>query len=526
LVQFASIGDVAAGIGALFESNQIARMKHQRTSARGLSRLSLAGRVEFMNGSTEGDMIKTYYRKPQGFIAGLAMLAIFLMPVSVFTQTKISYHSNKYSLQDDVKLGRQAAAEAEQQFPLLRDSEVESYVSRVGSRLVAAIPSEFQHREFQYYFKVVNARDINAFALPGGPMYVNRGMIEAAGREGEMAGVMAHEISHVALRHGTAQATKGQKYGLLAGILGIGGQILGGPAGAAAQIAGQGVGVYFLKFSREYETEADILGAQILARAGYDPRDLATMFQRIQEQGGGSGGGFMSSHPSPQNRYARINQEAQYLRVENPIRDTREFTAIKAKLRGYPGAPSMAEIAQSGQRYPAENGGTSNAPGGRVDYPSTRYRNYSEFGFLNVSVPDNWRELRGNNSVWFSPEGGYGQYNGQDVFTHGVNFGAFRSQSRDLRQATQELVNSFTQGNGNMRLSSGYQRTTLGGRSGLTAQLTNINEATGQSETVTLVTTQLRSGELFYMIAVAPQSEARSFSTAFNNILRSTRLAD
>ena len=99
-------------------------------------------------------------------------------------------------------------------------------------------------------------------------------------------------------------------------------------------------------------------------------------------------------------------------------------------------------------------------------------------------------------------------------------------QSRDLRQATQELVNSFTQGNGNMRLSSGYQRTTLGGRSGLTAQLTNINEATGQSETVTLVTTQLRSGELFYMIAVAPQSEARSFSTAFNNILRSTRLAD
>ena len=471
-------------------------------------------------------MIKTNYLKPQGFIAGLAMLAIFLMPVSVFTQTKISYHSNKYSVQDDVKLGRQAAAEAEQQFPLLRDSEVESYVSRVGNRLVAAIPSEFQHREFQYYFKVVNARDINAFALPGGPMYVNRGMIESAGREGEMAGVMAHEISHVALRHGTAQATKGQKYGLLAGILGIGGQILGGPAGAAAQIAGQGVGVYFLKFIREYETEADILGAQILARAGYDPRDLATMFQRIQEQGGGSGGGFMSSHPSPQNRYARINQEAQYLRVENPIRDTREFDSVKARLRGQSRAPSMAEIAQSGQRYPVENGGSANVPGGRVDYPSTRYRNYSEFGFLNVSVPDNWRELRGNNSVWFSPEGGYGQYNGQDVFTHGVNVGAFQSQSRDLRQATQELINSFTQGNGNMRLSSGYRGTTFGGRNGLTAQLTNINEATGQRENIVLVTTQLRSGELFYMIAVAPQSEARSFNTAFNNILRSIRLAD
>ena len=469
-------------------------------------------------------MIKTNYRKSQ-FIAGLAIFAIFLMPVSVFTQTKITFHSNKSSVQDDVKLGRQAAAEAEQQLPLLRDREVEDYVSRVGNRLVAAIPSEFQHREFQYYFKVVNARDINAFALPGGPMYVNRGMIEAAGREGEMAGVMAHEISHVALRHGTAQATKGQKYGLLAGILGIGGQILGGPAGAAAQIAGQGVGVYFLKFSREYETEADILGAQIMARAGYEPRDLATMFQRIQEQGGGSSGGFLSSHPSPQNRYARINQEAQYLRVENPIRDSREFEAIKARLRGQSRAPSMEEIARSGQRYPSENGG-SNVPAGRVDYPSTRYRNYSEFGILNVSVPDNWRELQGNSSVWFSPEGGYGQANGQDVFTHGANFGVFRPQNRDLRQATQELVNSFTQGNSNMRLSTGYQRTTIGGRSGLSAQLTNINEATGQRENVTLVTTQLRSGELFYMIAVAPQSEARSFSTAFNNILRSIRLND
>src|SRR5688572_4688044 len=115
------------------------------------------------------------------------------MPVSVFPQTQLKLHSNKYSIQDDIKLGRQAAAEAEKQFPLLRDADVQSYVERVGARLVAAIPPEFQHPGFQYYFKVINARDINAFALPGGPMYVNRGMIEAARREGEMAGVMAHE---------------------------------------------------------------------------------------------------------------------------------------------------------------------------------------------------------------------------------------------------------------------------------------------------------------------------------------------
>ena len=137
-------------------------------------------------------------------------------------------------------------------------------------------------------------------------MYVNRGMIEASRREGEMAGVMAHEISHVALRHGTVQATKSQKYGLLAGILGIGGQILGGPAGAAAQVAGQGVGVYFLKFSREYETEADVLGAQIMARAGYDPRDLASMFQTIQRPGDGDGGHSAAANSSGPNGSLKV----------------------------------------------------------------------------------------------------------------------------------------------------------------------------------------------------------------------------
>ncbi len=156
-------------------------------------------------------MIKKNYNTKQQLLAMLAAVTLFAMPLSVFAQTQIKLHSNKYKPSDDVKLGRQAAAEAERQFPILNDSEANGYVSRVGQRLVSNIPSEFQHPGFSYYFKVVNARDINAFALPGGPMYVNRGMIEAARNEGEMAGVMAHELSHVALRHGTAQASKAQK---------------------------------------------------------------------------------------------------------------------------------------------------------------------------------------------------------------------------------------------------------------------------------------------------------------------------
>lgn len=469
--------------------------------------------------------------KRQTLIAWLTLVAISLMPFTALAQTQIKYRSNKYSIQDDVKLGRQAAQEAESQFPLLRDETVQSYVQDVGSRLVASIPPQFQHPEFHYYFKVVNARDINAFALPGGPMYVNRGMIEAARSEGEMAGVMAHEISHVALRHGTAQATKGQKYSILGGIAGIAGTILGGPG--IGQLAQAPFAVYLLKFSREYETEADVLGAQIMAQAGYDPRDLANMFRTIEQQGGGRGG-FLSAHPSASDRYARINREAQYLRVNNPIGDTREFARVQERLRGFQRAPSMEEIARSGQRYPTgEQTGNypagnypNNPPSGRVAYPSSRYQSVSIFnGGVNVSVPSNWRQVNEGSSVWFVPDGAYGQHNGQAVYTHGASFGVAQTSNRNLQRATEELINSFAQGNPNLRMSGGYQRTSLSGRNALFSTLTNINEATGRPEIVRLITTQLRNGQVFYMIAVAPQNE-RGFDNAFDQILRSVRIND
>jgi predicted Zn-dependent protease len=469
-------------------------------------------------------MRRSRVNRRQSLIAWATLLSLLAMPLSLAAQTQIKYHSNKFSVQEDVKVGRQAAQEAEQQFPLLRDEQVNGYIERVGQRLVSGIPSEFQHPEFQYYFKVVNASDINAFALPGGPMYVNRGMIDAARNEGEMAGVMCHELSHVALRHGTAQATKAQKYGLLAGIAGIAGTVLGGPG--VGQLAQAPFGVYFLKFSREYETEADLLGARICANAGYDPRDLANMFKTIEQQGGG-GGGFLSDHPSPKDRYARINQEAQYLRVTNPIRNTQDFARVQERLRGYPRAQSMAEIARSGQRYPVgDNTGNypNNAPGGRVEYPSNRLQTYRILnGGVQVSVPNNWRQIGESDSVWFVPEGGYGQYNGQAVFTHGVNFGLAQTNNRNLQRATEEFVNSLAQGNNNLRANSGYQRATIGGRTALWTSLTNRNEATGRSENIRLITTQLNSGQLFYMIAVAPTNE-QNFENAFQNVASSVRI--
>ena len=174
--------------------------------------------------------------------AWFAIATMIAAPVAAFAQTQISAPSNKYSVNDDVKLGQQAANQVRQQMSILNDREVQDYLESVGRRLVAAIPEQYQHREFQYSFQVVNARDLNAFALRGGPTFVNRGMIESVRKEGELAGVMAHELSHVALRHATAQATETQKY-QVGSVLGqIAGAVIGGPLGS---VVGQGSQVGF-----------------------------------------------------------------------------------------------------------------------------------------------------------------------------------------------------------------------------------------------------------------------------------------
>src|SRR5258705_2029941 len=143
------------------------------------------------------------------------LVPVLMLTVALGTasaQTHVVAPPNKYKVSDDVKLGQDAAAQVQKEMPLLNDPSIDEYVAGIGQRLVRVIPSEYQHPEFRYTFRVVNQKEINAFALPGGPMFLNRGMIEASRDEGEIAGVMAHEMSHVMLRHGTAQATKATKY--------------------------------------------------------------------------------------------------------------------------------------------------------------------------------------------------------------------------------------------------------------------------------------------------------------------------
>ncbi|HEY5618127.1 MAG TPA: M48 family metallopeptidase [Vicinamibacterales bacterium] len=462
------------------------------------------------------------------FLQYSRLLPVLLLAIGVASasaQTKIALDPNSYSLQQDVQLGREAADEARKQLPMLSDDRVDDYVERVGENLVDAIPPEFRHAGFRYTFDVVNQKEINAFALPGGPMFLNRGMLEAAKSEAEMAGVMAHEISHVILRHGTAQATKGQKFqiGAIAGqVLGA---IVGGTAGSIiAQGSQFGLGAYFLKYSREYERQADLFGAQLMARAGYDPRAMASMFRTIQAEGGRSGPEWLSSHPDPGNRSAAITTEASMLRVQGNA-DTGQFASVQSRLRGMSPAYTAEQIAR-GQARSRSVGTAGRAV--NVAPPSTQFRTYRAANFLRVSVPANWEQLNTGSAVTYAPDGGFfqGDAGGQTTFTHGIEIGVTEGGGGNLQRDTQQLLQNFARSNPQLQRAGNARRVNIGGRQGLATPLANVSEVTGQREYINLSTAQLRDGTLLYMIGVAPQPEAAAYERAFQRVRETLQIAD
>jgi hypothetical protein len=459
------------------------------------------------------------------------MIALLLTAGLALGQgTRITPPKNGYKPADDVKLGREAAAQVAREMPLLPENgDVDSYVERVGANLAAAIPAEFAHPEFQYDFSVVNASDINAFALPGGPMFVNRGMIESARTEGEMAGVMAHEISHVALRHGTAQASKAGSPGVQLGAIGgaILGAIIGGNAGdILAQGTQLGLGAYMLKFSREYETQADILGAQIMARAGYDPNDLARMFETIEKQGGSRGGPeWLSSHPNPGNRYQRISEESRKLSIAPGRRNNQsaEFSQAQSSLRRMAPAPTSADIARS---RTTGNGPVRNDEPvrGSVERPSTRYRTFNAGRYFSLSVPENWQEFGDGSSVTFAPNGAYGTIQGQSVFTHGVIAGILaNASSTDVRTASDDYISGVLQGNSYLRVNGNYQRGRLDNRDALRRRLSGTSPVTNRRENVDVYTALIGGGQLFYLVQVVPADDQGQYRNAFDNIVKSVK---
>ncbi len=181
-----------------------------------------------------------------------------------------------FSPQQDIELGKRAAGDAAKQLPLCNVPRVDAYLTQLGTHLTSKLPTGGVQYPFEFH--CVNDKAINAFALPGGYVFVNRGAIEAADTEAQLAGVMAHELSHVALRHGTNQATKAQA---TQGFLGIASGIFGGSAGGAllTQLGSFAAGGVLLRYSRTAESQADILGTQVLYDTGFDPRAMAQFFE-------------------------------------------------------------------------------------------------------------------------------------------------------------------------------------------------------------------------------------------------------
>ncbi len=442
-------------------------------------------------------------REARQLVSVLSAVLLAATPL-LADRTKLKPGWNMFSANQDVELGREAAQDAERQLPMLSNREVDDYISRLGQRLAAKAPGN----KYPYTFKVVNQGDINAFALPGGPNYINRGTIEAAENEAQLAGVMAHEISHVSLRHGTNQLTKATltaaPLGVLSGVMGE-----GSTAAALAQLGIQvGFTGIFLKFSRSAETQADVMGTQILYDTNYNTKAMSDFFTLLMKREKSRSVEFFASHPNPDNRQQRIEQERAKLGAQaEPRNDSQEFRAIRRLVQNLPAPPKAGTGAQTGQR-----------PTGRPGEPSRTLTAYRHPEFV-IGYPENWKVYESGSQVAFAPEGGLSQQG----MSHGVmiNLTELDDPHDDLEQVTDRLVRQILQQNPGMR-EVGHQRARVGGRAAIATQLVGNSPLKGEREADTLITVRLPDG-LFYAIFVVPESDSRGYQSSFQQVLDSIR---
>jgi len=458
-------------------------------------------------------------------------LIVWVVSVAgVLAQTLVKPPKNRYTPQQDVEIGREGAAEVRKQYPIIENEQIARYLTALGDRLVANAPPELKQPVYEYSFTPVNLKEINAFALPGGPMFVHRGMFDAAAEEGEVVGVMAHELSHVLLRHGTANASKAQnpwlQLGQLAGA--VGGAVAGGGIGSMiAQGSQFGLGTLLLRYSREFEKQADLLGVQIMARAGYDPRALAHMFETIARESqasGGSGPQWMSSHPDPGNRTVYITQEAEALTLGSPA-NTSQFTPIKAAFSSLPPAKSMGDLARGKDDSTGTAAPSVGTPGQPVPRPSAQYKDINGGKVFQASVPSDWTALASKTAIKVVPQNGYGQLNGQTIFSHGIEFGITQAGSRNLQDATNTWLKAVAEDNPRLRLAGSQQATRISQRSAIVTPLSNPSPLGGQ-ELIGVHTTFLADGSLFYYLTIVQEKDAAAFQNAFQRVGESIRLIE
>jgi beta-barrel assembly-enhancing protease len=270
--------------------------------------------------------------------ARVLMLALALMlcqPPHALARVELQPCKNTITPQQQIEFGAKAGQEVRKQMPVLPDSSpVTQYVSSIGQKLAAQIPGY----KWPFNFHIVSVQDINAFALPGGTVFVNLGTVQAAATESQFAAVLAHEMSHVVLQHGICNLVKQQRVGLFAGLGQIAAGVLLGDsnAGALAQKGiGLSAGLGVLKMSRTDEKQADLMGVGLLYDSRYDPRAMSRFFETIQQKYGEGGAQFLSDHPNPGNRTEYVDQEvAGFIARPNYITNTPEFNRIHQVATG------------------------------------------------------------------------------------------------------------------------------------------------------------------------------------------------
>ena len=448
--------------------------------------------------------------------------------------------------QEQIDLGRKAAAQVYQQMPVLPDSSPETqYIRQLGAKLVAVIPPEYS---WPYEFHVIPQKEINAFALPGGQIFINAGTIAAAQNEAELAGVMAHEMSHVYMQHSAKQAGKAQTtaalFGIAGAILGAAtGGVLGSLAQAGINFTAQGI---ILKYSREDDAQADSVGAIIMWKAGYNPQAMADFFQMLASQGG-EPPQLLSDHPNPGNRQQAIKQEIanwppkQYLASSPAFEQARKEAS---NLKVYT-AQQIAAGAKNGTwaRLNRQNGavfmvnGAAVAPvsadaasSGSVSLnrvlPNLRMVP-TNLGALTLSRPDNWEVTKSSQSgqgvVIAPPAGVVGNNVGYGVVLNGV-----RPQSgQSIDQVTSTLINMLQTGSDLQPVGSAQPISVAGvqGRTQVMQSTSAFPDANGQPqiERDWLVTAPRADGSVVYFVFIAPEAQFDRFRPTFESMLKSVR---
>ncbi len=433
---------------------------------------------------------------------------------------------NGYTEQQEVTEGAKAAAQVGQQMPLLPDSDpVSQYVRQLGGRLAQRAPGY----RWPFNFHVVNVADINAFALPGGSIFVNLGTVQAAETEAQLAGVMAHEISHVVQRHATCNITKERTPSLLAGIGQIAaGVLLPGAAGAVVQQGiGLGTGLSFLRNSRESERQADLMGTDILYDTGYDPRAMPQFFEIIEGKYGAGGSQFLSDHPNPGNRVGYVNDEIATLpRRASNVKTSADFTRIK-KTVGSMHPYTAKEVAAGGWkrggggRAPVGTATGNPRPGARLtaaDWtPQGEWQSFSGDGFT-VSYPGNWRAGGSGAGAIIAPQGGVGD---QNAVGYGMLADRFQpAQANDIGAATEQLVAQIQQQNPQLRAGRA-EDVEVNQVHGRALEATNSGAAGGGTERDWLVALpEPGTNALRYVVFVAPEADFNTLRPTFEKMLR------